>query len=96
MRHFLYASITCLDAEEGTRTAGARLEGRTAPNAAHLARSSALQARRVALAGVFLPMLAEAAVGGFLVWVGAEFVDIDVDAETGDGRQIDPAVLHIQ
>jgi hypothetical protein len=59
-------------------------------------RFSALQSRRVAFAGVFLPILAEAAVGGFLVRMGAEFADIDVDAETGSGRQIDPAVLHIQ
>ena len=31
--------------------------------------------------------------GGFLVRVGAQFLDIDVDAEPGRGRQVDPAVL---
>jgi hypothetical protein len=57
---------------------------------------ASLQSRRVVFARVFLPILAEAAVGGFLMRVGAEFVDIDVDAEPGSGRQIDPAVLHVQ
>ena len=51
------------------------------------------QSRLVALARVFLPILAEAVLRRFLVRVGAQFVDIDVDAETGRGRQIDPAVL---
>ena len=29
----------------------------------------------------------------FLVRMGAQFLDIDVDAETRRGRQVDPAVL---
>src|SRR5580704_9131215 len=66
------------------------------PSACINPRMVGLQLRRVVLAGVFLPILAEAAVRGFMVWVGAEFVDINVDAEAGSRRQIDPAVLHRQ
>ena len=54
------------------------------------------QARLVALARVFVPVLAEAVLRGFLVRVGAQFFDIDVDAEARRGRQVDPAVLDRQ
>ena len=59
-------------------------------------RFSALQSRRVCFAGVLFPILAEAAMRRLLVRVGAEFFDIDVNAEPGSGWQIDPTVLHGQ
>src|SRR5205807_9482424 len=52
-----------------------------------------LQFWHVALAGVFFPILAEAVFGGLLVGVGAQAGDIDVDAEPGRGRQVDPALV---
>jgi hypothetical protein len=51
------------------------------------------QSRLVTLARILLPVLAEAVLCGLLVGVGAQFLDIDVDAETRRGRQVDPAVL---
>src|SRR3954447_4591962 len=51
------------------------------------------QARLVALARVFLPILAEPVFRDFLVRMGAQFFDIDVDTETRRGRQVDPAVF---
>src|ERR1700751_882582 len=66
------------------------------PSACINPRMVGLQLRRVVLAGVFLPILADAAVRGFMGWVGAGFRDVDSDAEAGSPRQIDPAVLHRQ
>src|SRR5689334_2051476 len=55
-----------------------------------------LQPWRVAFAGVFFPILTEAAVGSFVVRVRAELLDVDIDTETRGARQINPAVLHLQ
>ena len=57
-------------------------------------RECSLQPRRVALPRIFLPILPETAMSGFLVRVCTKFIDIDVDAEPRGGREIDPAVLH--
>src|SRR4051794_21763147 len=54
------------------------------------------QSRLVALARVFLPILAEAVFRDFLGRMRAQSFDIGVDAETGRGRQVDPAVFDRQ
>src|ERR1700730_1945237 len=57
---------------------------------------SSAQPRCVILAGVFFPVLAEASVRGLVVRMRPQLFDVDVDAQSGGRRQIDPAVLHRQ
>src|SRR5215472_19161921 len=51
------------------------------------------QARRVALAGIFFPVLAEAPMRRLLMRVRSQFSDIEVDAQPRARRQFDPAIL---
>src|SRR5690242_1017728 len=49
---------------------------------------------RVSLARILLPILAEPVFACLLVRVRPQLFDIDIDAETGGGRQVDPALAH--
>src|SRR5271163_4390365 len=49
-------------------------------------------ARRVAFPGIFLPVLAKTVMRRLLMGMGAQLLDVDFDAQSRGGRQVDPAV----